>query len=60
MSLNNYSTELFTLSVNGRILTDFGDSDPAFTDDPIDPKSVLRRGQGGNAVRLDQLTQGVQ
>ena len=58
MSLNNYSTELFTLSVNGRIITDFGDSDPAFTDDPIDPKSVLRRGQGGKGVRLDRLNPG--
>lgn len=58
MSVNNYSTELFTLSVNGRIITDFGDSDPAFTDDPIDPKSVLRRGQGGNGVRLDRINPG--
>ena len=58
MSLNNYSTELFTVSVNGRIITDWGDSDPACTDDPIDPKSALRRGQGGNAVRLDRINPG--
>ena len=58
MSLNNYSTELFTISVNGRIITDFGDTDPPYTDDPIDPKSTLRRGQGGNAVRLDRINPG--
>ena len=58
MSLNNYSVELFTISVNGRIITDFGDTDPPYTDDPIDPKSTLRRGQGGNAVRLDRINPG--
>ena len=58
MSLNNYSTELFSISVNGRILTDFGESDPPFTDDPIDPASVLRRGMGGNGVRLDRNNPG--
>ena len=58
MALNRYSTELFTLSINGRIITDFGDSDPAFTDDPIDPKTVIRRGQGGKAVRLDRTNPG--
>ena len=58
MSLNNFSTDLFTVSVNGRIITDWGDSDPAFTDDPIDQKSVLRRGMGGNGVRLDRINPG--
>ena len=58
MSLNNYSVELLTISVNGRIITDFGDTDPPYTDDPIDPNSVLRRGMGGNAVRLDRNTPG--
>ncbi len=58
MSINNFSTELFTVSINGRIITDFGDTDPPYTDDPIDPKSVLRRGMGGNAVRLDRINPG--
>ena len=58
MPLNNYSTDLFTTSVNGRIITDWGDSDPAFTDAPIDPKSALRRGQGGRAARLDRINPG--
>lgn len=58
MSLNNFSTDLFTVTVNGRIITDFGETDPPVTDDPIDPNSVLRRGQGGNAVRLDRKNPG--
>ena len=58
MALNNYSTELFTISINGRIITDFGETDPPYTDDPIDPKSVLRRGQGGKGVRLDRINPG--
>ena len=58
MSNSNYSTDLFTVSVNGRIITDWGETDPACTDDPIDPKSVLRRGQGGRAVRLDRVNPG--
>lgn len=58
MALNNYSIELLTISINGRIITDFGDTDPPYTDDPIDPQSVLRRGMGGNAVRLDRNNPG--
>jgi len=58
MALNNYSTDLFTLSINGRIITDFGESDPPYTDEPIDPQTVLRRGMGGKAIRLDRLNPG--
>ena len=58
MSLNNYSTDLLNITVNGRIITDWGETDPPFTDDPIDPNSVLRRGQGGNGARLDRINPG--
>jgi hypothetical protein len=58
MPLNDFSTDLNTVTVNGRIMTDWGDSDPAITEDDIDPQSVLRRGQGGNAVRLDRINPG--
>jgi len=58
MALNNYSTEMFVLNLNGRTITDWGETDPPYTDDEIDPKSVLRRGQGGNAVRLDRINPG--
>jgi len=58
MSLNNFSTDLFTVTVNGRIIGDWGETATPYTDDPIDPKSTLRRGQGGNAVRLDRINPG--
>lgn len=58
MALNNFSTDLFTVTVNGRLITDWGDTDPPFTHAPIDPKSTLRRGQGGNACRLDRINPG--
>jgi hypothetical protein len=58
MAVNNLSTDLFVLTINGRIISDWGETDPPYTDDPIDPRSVLRRGLGGNAVRLDRLNAG--
>ena len=58
MALNNFSTENTVITVNGREITDFGETDPPVSDSPIDPKSVLRRGLGGNAVRLDRNNPG--
>lgn len=58
MSLQNFSTDGFVVTVQGRQITDWGDTATPYTDDPIDPKSVLRRGQGGNAVRLDRINPG--
>ena len=58
MALNNFSTDLFVVTINGRIMTDWGETATPFTDDPIDAKSTLRRGQGGNAVRLDRQNPG--
>jgi hypothetical protein len=58
MAINNFSTDLNTVNVNGRVMTDWGESDPAITEDDIDPQSVLRRGQGGNGVRLDRINPG--
>lgn len=56
--MENLSTENNVVTVNGRIITNWGESDPAMTVSPIDPKSVLRRGQGGGAVRLDRSNPG--
>ncbi len=56
--MENLSTENNVFTVNGRIITQWGDSDPCVTISPIDPKSVLRRGQGGGAVRLDRENPG--
>lgn len=58
MALNDFSTDLHVVTVNGRQITDWGDTATPYTDDPIDPKSQLRRGQGGNAVRLDRINPG--
>lgn len=58
MALNNFSTDLAVVTVNGRQLRDWGETATPYTDDPIDPKSQLRRGQGGNAVRLDRINPG--
>lgn len=58
MSLSNFSTDLCVITVNGRQLKDFGETATPVTDAPIDPKSQLRRGQGGNAVRLDRINPG--
>ena len=54
----NYSTDGFVFSVNGREITDWGDNATPCNDEPIDPKSVLRRGRGGRAIRLDRLNPG--
>ena len=58
MSLANFSTALCVITVNGRQLTDWGDTATPYTDDPIDPVTTLRRGQGGNAIRLDRINPG--
>lgn len=58
MSINNYSTDLFALTVNGRPINDWGESATPYNDEPIDPKSTLRRGQSKRAVRLDKLAPG--
>ncbi|MDD2108962.1 hypothetical protein [Pseudomonas asiatica] len=58
MSLSNFSTDLFVVTVNGRQIQDWGETATPYTDAPIDARSQLRRGQGGNAVRLDRLNPG--
>lgn len=58
MALNNYSTDGWLVTLNGRILTDWGETDPPFTHDQIDAQGTLRRGQGGGACRLDRINPG--
>ena len=58
MAVNNFSIDLFTVSVNGRDITDWGETATPFTDEPINPKRVLRQGQGGNACRIDRINPG--
>lgn len=58
MSLNNFSTANSVVTVNGREITDWGETATPYSDEPIDARSTLRRGQGGNAVRLDRINPG--
>lgn len=58
MAVNNYSTNLFVYTVNGRVINDWGETAQPYTEEPIDPRTTLRRGQGGNATRLDRLNPG--
>ncbi len=58
MSLNNFSTDLFSVTVNGRVIGDWGETATPWTSQPIDPSSAIRRGQGGNAVALDRINPG--
>lgn len=58
MALVNITTENTVITVNGRQLTDWGEVDSPVTEEPIDPSTTIRRGMGGNAVRLDRLNPG--
>lgn len=58
MPLNNFSNDLTVVTINGRQIQDWGETATPYTDAPIDPRSQLRRGQGGNAVRLDRQNPG--
>lgn len=58
-SIQNFSTDQFVVTVNGREITDWGDANPPYTEEPIDPAGVLRRGLGGSAIRLDRINPGI-
>lgn len=58
MSLENFSTSNYVVTLNGRVLSDWGDTDPPVNSEPIDAAGVLRRGLGGNAIRLDRINPG--
>ena len=62
MSLNNFSTDLFSVTVTGNgvtiIISDWGETATPFTSQQIDPSSAIRRGQGGNACSLDRINPG--
>lgn len=58
MSLANFSTDLFVVTVNLRTITDWGETATPFTDAPLNAKSQLRQGQGKRAVRLNRSAPG--
>lgn len=46
------------VTVNGRRLTDWGESETPITEEAINPKRIMRSGQGGNAVMLERVNPG--
>lgn len=60
MSLNDFSVPNNVVTVNGRQLKDWGETDPPVDESPIDPKRALRRGLGGNAAKLERSNPGRQ
>ena len=58
MALQNFGPANSVFMLNGRLMTDWGEDASPLSDSPIDPKTALRRGQGGNAVRLDRINPG--
>ena len=58
MSLDNFSNDLFSVTVNARSITDWGENATPYNDEPIDQKSTLRRGQAKRAIRLDRQAPG--
>ena len=50
MAINNYSPDLYVVQVNGRVISDFGQTEPPVQHSPIDQNANLRRGQAGNGV----------
>lgn len=58
MSLAHITTQNTVVTVNGREITDWGEAENPIAEEPIDQKSTIRRGQGGNAVRLDRINPG--
>lgn len=53
-----FTTENTVVTVNGRIISDWGQTEPPITEEPIDPKRTLIRGIGGNAVVLERKNNG--
>lgn len=58
MSLANFGPDSSVLTINGRVISDFGETASPYSDAPIDPKTTVRRGQGGRAVRLNRINPG--
>lgn len=58
MSQANFSNDLTVVTVNGRQITAWGQAANPYTDDPIDQRSTLVRGQASASMRLDRTNPG--
>ncbi len=53
-----FTIENTVVTVNGRQISDWGQADPAYSEEPIDTKRNLLRGLGGNATVLERKNPG--
>lgn len=53
--LGNYSAADGILTINGTVIDDFGESDPALTIEDVKDRTALKDGLGGNSVALDAV-----
>ncbi len=53
-----FTIENTVVTVNGRAISDWGNSDPAYSEEPIDTTRNLLRGLGGNATVLERKNPG--
>lgn len=58
MGIQNFSANLRVVTVNGRRITNFGQTAQPLTNGPLNPSSELKIGQGGNGLRLDRTAPG--
>lgn len=58
MALNNFGPDSSVLTINGRLIEEWGETASPYSDAPIDAKVILRRGQGKRAVRLNRQNPG--
>lgn len=56
MAMNDYGAAGANLSLNGITISSFGETDPPIVIEDIEPRSALKRGTGGKANRMDNVT----
>lgn len=57
MAINNFSSNLVYFDVDGRVITDWGQTDPPLVISPNNPAGTLIRGNGANGVILFAINQ---
>lgn|SRR5690554_4314379 len=56
MAMQRYGAADASLVLFGIPITDFGDTDPAYTIEDLDSRATLKRGIGGTTNRIDSKT----
>lgn len=55
MAMSQYGAANASLTLFGIPLDEFGDQDPAYTIEDMEPRSVLKMGLGGTTNRIDRV-----